>query len=156
MTLTIVLAVRHLGIGPMSNKKFSTPPHHPYTRPSKERKPQENCHQPPQQHYPPTTASSYPPTTSSTYLPPSFPPFPTESTDQPSRTTSAATGPGHPSKQHGGVEAAGGGGAAGRANPEHFIFPDCTPDLQKEFFMFYMQKCLQQNNLDPPPYSAHG
>ena len=39
---------------------------------------------------------------------------------------------------------------------EHFIFPDCNRDLQKEFFMFYMQKCLQQSIMEPPPYSANG
>ena len=35
-------------------------------------------------------------------------------------------------------------------NPQHFIFPDCSDDLQKEFFMFYVSRCLEKNKVPFP------
>lgn len=146
------------GVGPMSSKKYSTPPHHPYSR---------HIRRGPEKQIPQYQSEVLPSYTSD--LRPQYPDSgsnpnngcnsddksnpdnryatDTRSTDTRStdiRSTDSRFNPSATDPRK------------GPTNPEHFIFPECTSDLQQEFFMFYMQKCLKQQQMEPPPYSSIG
>ncbi|KAL5252328.1 hypothetical protein ACHWQZ_G015186 [Mnemiopsis leidyi] len=166
--------IEHIGreetVGPMTCKKFNTPPHHPYQRPKRvkpdrtaeleenwleareswERKQKTASHQDGPGTYrncneqePDRKLLQYNPSETDRK------PMPHYQTDPTIRSTMFP-----------GLNLPPGLEKKNNPHPEHFIFPECNQDLQKEFFMFYMQKCLQQNMMEPPPYpppySAHG
>ena len=128
---------------PTSNKKFSTHLHHPYSRNSMQHR---NGAQP-QNGAQPLNSVQTQNGVQARYATESLPPY-SDSTNIDSRNPhSRFVDARYPHSRHTPQQP---------SKPEHFIFPECTPDLQKEFFMFYMQKCMQQQNREPPPYSALG
>ena len=137
-------------IGPMRNEKYCTPPHHPYSRPNKAKPELREDETRSRQDEPRSRQDETRPRQEEAPLyrrrdSDAFNPQQAHYQrdrnllDQLQRQSVQPQPSPNPSDQD----------RKPNTNPEHFIFPDCTPDLQKEFFMFYMQKCLQQSQ---PPF----
>ena len=157
--------IDHIGreetVGPITCKKFNTPPHHPYqrprrTKPDRTAELEENWLEARESWDRKLKTAQYPVQVAERgYLSDGNRKLPQYDISESHRKLpnyqpelDAARNMLFPGQEAGDKKI--------NSNPEHFIFPECNQDLQKEFFMFYMQKCLQQNIVDPPPYTAHG
>ena len=164
--------IEHIGreetVGPITCKKFNTPPHHPYQRP-KRVKPdrtaelEETWMESRESWERKQKSAQYPigPGAGHYNVPESDRKMPQYNSDADKKAMPQyPTDPNMRNNMFPGLNLPPGFDKKTNPNPEHFIFPECNQDLQKEFFMFYMQKCLQQNMMEPPPYpppySAHG